>query len=585
MLSKVSENKMHAVRWALVIGWLVLVVSLFYDPVTHYLTDPNNILSPLRDHHECIVVQDECISERPYPVGTRIFWGIIIPAGIFIVFVFGHETWRRICPLYFLSQISRALGFKPRLNIENNQWLVRNHLYLQFSLLFLGLNSRILFINSTRLVLGLFLLTTILSAITVVFLYGGRTWCHYVCPFGAVQMVFTGPRGLLGSNAYQAPPKSITQSMCRIVDKTTGQEKSACVGCKSPCVDIDAERAYWSELQKPGRKFVQYGYLGLVISYFLYYRLYSGNFNYYFSGIWTHQDNQLSTLFKPGFYIANQPVSIPKIVAVPLTLGLGVVLCYLICTKLEKYYRAYLKHKSPQISSQQVLHRTFSIITFLAFNSFFVYGGRPEILHLPVLLQLLFNGLIVLVSTICLVRNWGRSAEQYQRESLAHSFRRQLQRLPIDIEQFLNGRSLDNLKADELFVLAEVLPQFSQQDRRYVYKSMLEEALAQTRTPSDRSLEYLTPIRQKLGLNDKEHYQILSVIGGDRPELLYPKQPETQAQVQTQAKAQIPPTKIKRPQQPPTSGSAPTQIGRNNQQPQQPQTSGSAPTQIGRNNR
>ncbi|NJL78430.1 MAG: 4Fe-4S binding protein [Richelia sp. RM2_1_2] len=556
MLSKVSESKMHAVRWILVIGWLILIVSLFYDPITHILTDPNNLASPLRDNHECIFVQgDRCVPEKAYPIGTRIFWGMIVPAAVFIVFVFGHETWRRICPLYFLSQIPRALGLKPRLNIEKNQWLIRNHFYLQFFLLFLGLNSRILLINSTRWVLGLFLIGTILSAIIVVFLYGGRSWCHYVCPFGAVQTVFTGPRGLLGSSAHQAPPKSLTQSMCRTVDKTTGQEKSACIGCKSPCMDIDSEKAYWNQLQKPGRKFLQYGYLGLAIGYFIYYRLYSGNFDYYFSGVWTY-DNSLFALWKPGFYINNQSIAIPKIAAVPLTLGLSIIICYYSCHKLEKVYRGYLKRKYPEISSQQVLHRTFSIITFLAFNAFFVYGGRPEILRLPMVLQLLFNGLIVLVSTIWLVRNWKRSAEQYQRETLTHSFRRQLQKLPLDIEQFLNGRSLDKLNADELFVLAEVLPQFSEQGRHYVYRLMVEEALTEKCISSDKSLQYLTPIRQRLGLEDKEHYQILSAISSESPELIYPQQSEKTTKTQTL------PTKLKKLQEPPNSGCAETQIRR-----------------------
>ncbi len=556
MLSKVSESKMHAVRWILVIGWFLLIISLFYDPISHILTDPNNLLSPLRDSHECIPVQgDKCIPQKAYPIGTRIFWGTTLPSLIFIVFVFGHETWRRICPLYFLSQITRAFGLKPRRNIENNQWLVRNHFYLQFFLLFLGLNSRILFVNSTRWILGLLFITTILSAITVVFLYGGRSWCHYVCPFGAVQTVFTGPRGLLGSKAHEAPPRSITQSMCRTIDKTTGEEKSACIGCKSPCMDIDAEKSYWEQLQKPGRKFLQYGYIGLAIGYFLYYALYSGNFDYYFSGVWAY-DNSLSTLWQPGFYINDRSIPIPKIIAAPLTLGLSIIISYQICHKLEKIYRGYLKNKYSGITSQQVLHRIFTIITFFAFNAFFVYGGRPEILRLPMFLQLLFNALIVFVSTIWLVRNWKRSAEEYQKESLAHSFRRQLQRLPMDIEQFLNGRSLDNLKLDELFVLAEVLPQFSQQGLRHVYKWMLEEALAEKCTTSDKSWEYLKPIRQRLGLEDKEHYQMLSAISSKRPELIYSQQPEETTETQTL------PTKLKKVKETPDSGFAETIIRR-----------------------
>ncbi|MGB7440458.1 MAG: 4Fe-4S binding protein [Coleofasciculaceae cyanobacterium] len=537
MLSQVSEKTMHRVRWVLVIGWLILIFSLFYDPITPQLTDPNNLLSPFRDElinpNYCLKLQGECLPEKPYPIGTRIFWGMVVPSAILILLVFGHETWRRICPLYFLSQIPRALGLQPRLMIERNRWLVRNHFYLQFALLFVGINCRILFINSNRLVFGLFLLAIIFLAIVVVFLYGGRSWCHYVCPFGAVQTVFTGAGGLLGSNAHQLPPKSITQSMCRTADKTTGQEISTCVSCKSSCLDIDAERAYWNDLQKPGRKFLQYGYLGLVISYFIYYRLYAGNFDYYFSGAWTHEENQLATVWKPGFYFSNSTIALPKLFAVPLTLALGVILSYWICNKLEKAYRAYLKTCNPQISSELVTHRFFSVCTFLAFNAFFIYGGRPEILRLPVALQLVFNGFVVFVSTLWLVRTWGRSAEQYKKESLVNSFRRQLKKLPIDIEKFFEGRSLDELKSDELSVLVQVLPQFTQQDRLQVYKAVLQEALATERVVSAHSLEELKSLRQQLSINEEEHYAVLSELASEQPELFFQSPLQSSPMTQT----------------------------------------------------
>lgn len=458
---------------------------------------------------QCVKVQGECLPETPYPMGTRIFWGMVVPSAIAIVFVFGHETWRRICPLYFLSQIPRALGLQPRIKIEQNRWLVHNHLYMQFALLFIGLNCRILFINSARLVLGCFLLFTILSAITIVFLYGGRSWCHYVCPFGIVQMIFTGPRGLLDSQAHKAPPRSITQSMCRTVDRTTGQEKSACINCKSACLDIDAEKAYWEHLTKPGRRLVQYGYLGLVSGYFIYYYLYAGNFNYYFSGAWTHEENQLATLLKPGFYF-NEPIPIPKLVAVPLTLAFFVVMSCLIATKGEKALFSYFRRRNPNINRQQVLHRVFSLCTFIAFNAFFIYGGRPEILRLPVLLQLTFNALIILVSTLWLYRTWGRSSEQYQKESLAHQLRRQLKKLSLDFPQFL-GRSLDELTADELYVLATVLPGATQQNHYEVYKGILQEALAEKRFASI-SKEVLQTLREKLQLGDEEHDRVLTEI-------------------------------------------------------------------------
>ncbi len=528
MISQVSEPKMHLIRWVLVVGWLLLIFSLFYDPISHHLSDPNNLLSPFRDRvisqaslpYECVKVQGECLTETPYPMGTRIFWGMVVPSAILIVLVFGHETWRRICPLYFLSQIPRALGLQPLLSIDKNRWLVHNHLYLQFALLFIGLNCRILFINSARPVFGCFLIFTILSAITMVFLYGGRSWCHYVCPFGIVQMVFTGPRGLLDSQAHKAEPRSITQSMCRTVDRTTGIEKSACINCKSACLDIDAEKAYWEHLTKPGRRLVQYGYLGLVSGYFIYYYLYAGNFNYYFSGAWTHEENQLATLLKPGFYLFNQPIPIPKLIAVPLTLAFFVVISCWIATKSEKALFSYLRRRNPKINRQQALHRFFSLCTFIAFNAFFIYGGRPEILRLPFLVQLIFNASLVLVSTLWLYRTWGRSSEQYNKESLADKLRRQLKKLPLDFSQFLEGRSLDELKPDELYVLAKVLPGATRQERSSVYKGVLQEALAEGYFAPSRSKEALQQLRGKLQLGDEEHDRALAEIIQENPNLL-----------------------------------------------------------------
>ncbi|NEO79552.1 MAG: 4Fe-4S binding protein [Moorea sp. SIO4G3] len=528
MLSKVPEQSWHRVRLVLAISWLILIFSLFYDPISHNLTDPDHLFSLFRDpmltRDPCVQVQGVCLDEKPYALGARLFWGMIVPSAIMIVLVFGHETWRRICPLYFLSQIPRGLGLQPKRDISKNSWLVRNHLYVQFAILFIGLNCRILFVNSERLLLGLFLSLTIVSAMMMVFLYGGRSWCHYVCPFGIVQMVFIGPRGLLGTDAHNTPPKTITQSMCRTVDYTTGIEKSACISCKSPCMDIDSEKAYWQQLTKPGRKLVQYGYLGLVIGYFLYSWLYAGNFDYYMSGAWAYQENQLGSLFKPGFYIMNHPIGIPKLVATPLTFLVFVVLSCVICTKLEKLYKAALWRKNKSITHEQVLHRVFSICTFIAFNFFFIYGGRPEINRFPVLVQFLFQSVVILVSSLWLYRTWGRSSQQYTQESLADKLRRQLKKLPLDFSEFLEGRSVDELKPEELHILAKTLPGANQQYRLGVYKGVLREAIQSGHVNSASSLEVLQQIRDELGIKDQQHYQILEELGKEQENLpiLYP---------------------------------------------------------------
>lgn len=113
MLNQVSERKMHFVRWLLAVGWLTLIFSLLYDPISPWFTDPSNLSSPFHLHPEiyldpekCVKVQGVCLPQQPYGMGARIFWAMVLPIGIMILLVFGHEFWRRICPLYFFSQIS-----------------------------------------------------------------------------------------------------------------------------------------------------------------------------------------------------------------------------------------------------------------------------------------------------------------------------------------------------------------------------------------------------------------------------------------------------------------------------------------------
>ncbi len=92
---------------------------------------------------------------------------------------------------------------KKFVKVPKNSWLAQNHLCLQFCLLFVGLCNRILFVNSDRLVLGLFLTFTILAALTVGFLYGGKSWCQYICPMAPVQKIYAQPRALLNSTAHE----------------------------------------------------------------------------------------------------------------------------------------------------------------------------------------------------------------------------------------------------------------------------------------------------------------------------------------------------------------------------------------------
>ncbi|MGI2907341.1 FHA domain-containing protein [Tolypothrix sp. VBCCA 56010] len=538
MISQVEEKKMHLVRWLLAIGWLTLIFSLFYDPISHLITNPSNTISPFHVNPEkCIKFQAVCLKQETYYMGARIFWAMVLPVGIIILVLFGHEFWRRICPLSFFSQIPRSLGIQRKrklvspdtgsvryelVGVEKESWLGRNYLFMQIGLFYLGLNIRLLFVNSDRTAMAIFLLFTIISAISVGFLFKGKSWCQYFCPMAPVQMFYTGPRGLLGSDAHDKPPQSITQSTCRTVD-SSGKEKSACVSCQSPCIDIDSERSYWEGISKPDQKLLFYSYFGLMFGFYFFYFLYAGSWDYYYSGIWTREKAQLSTLFDPGFYIFNQAIPIPKLIAAPLTLAVCAICSYFICQFLENAYRAYLKRKNKYLNEEQVLHATFVLCVFISFNAFFLFGGRPNLRLLPYWGIITFNAFVVLISSLWLYRTWGRSAERYSRESLASNLRRQLNKLAVDWSKLLEGRSLQDLIPDEVYVLAKVLPSFKRADRVQVYKGVLREALEEGKVSSAGSLEVLKDMRKELNVTDEEHYAVLAELGIEDYTLLDPQ--------------------------------------------------------------
>jgi hypothetical protein len=520
MFAKISERAMHLTRWVFTLGWLLLITSLFYDPISAQWTAPGQRFAP----PDCVLFQGQCVSLTPYPMGARIFWGMVLPLVILTLLVLGHEAWRRICPLSFLSQIPRSLGLQKQYVIDENSWLARHALTVQFYLLFLGLNLRLLLANSDRLLLGIFLSLTILAAITVGFLFAGKTWCHYFCPMAPVQMIYSEPSGLLGSKAHTAPPKTITQSMCRTVNQQ-GQEQSACVGCKVGCIDIDAESTHWENIRQPDRKLLYYAYIGLVIGFYTYFGLYSGDWSFLSTGVW-NETNQFSTLLAPGFFVAGQAIAIPKLIAVPLTLTVSSGMTYTLGLWAEKFYKRRNRHSTRPISVEQLQSRLFAIASFISFNLLFFMGVQPTLGYFPDVIQNLISWGAIVLSSLWLVKTWKRSAQRYSRERDANLLRRQLSKLDIDLSQFLEGRSLEELKPDELYTLAKVLPNFTQEYRQQLYLGALRESLEKRSVLPENSLYSLQTLRQKLGITDTAHAQILEKLQLEAPQI-FPAKPPT----------------------------------------------------------
>ena len=231
--SQWPEQQARVVRWVLLTGWCLLILSLLIPA----LTLPTS-LAPGCDPNAV-----ECLLHRQ--PGNRLFWGVVVPTGLLILVVGSHEFWRRICPLAFVSQAARSLGIQRKVankkgrlepvKVKSDSWLARHHVQLQWTLLVAGLCLRLLVVNSSPIGLASLLILTLAAAALVGWFYAGKAWCQYICPMGPVQTILTGQRSALGGAAHIGSTSKITQSMCRSI-ADSGKEQSACVACQSSCI-------------------------------------------------------------------------------------------------------------------------------------------------------------------------------------------------------------------------------------------------------------------------------------------------------------------------------------------------------------
>jgi len=524
MLSGVAERKMLSVRGILLAAWLILIASLFWDPYSASLTEPGNQSSPFSISDHVVIVQGKEVHVEPYALGARLFWTMLVPIVPLFLLVFGHEAWRRVCPLSLASQIPGLLGLRRWRSvlerrtglvrktlplIDRQSWLARNNWYVQFGFLFTGVAARLLIINTDRTAMAIALLTVIGMAVATGLLWGGKTWCNYFCPANIVQKIYTEPGGLLESNPHFSRPK-LPQSMCR--KGTDRGDVSACVSCLANCGDIDLQRSYWNGVLDPQRRDVYYMFFGLIIGFYGYYFLYAGNWDYYFSGLWTHEEGIRAKLLAPGLYIAGHMIPVPKIIAAPLTLALACATSLALGRVLEALYRRW-RSRDETMTEKVIVHHCLSVAAWLSFNSFYLFGGRPNILLLPALGGRLVDIAIVALSTIWLRRALQQSPFRYQQESMASSLLTELKKMKVNVSKFLDGRSLDQLKANEIYLLTKVLPGYSKQQKLDAYQKILDEAVSEGSTENSSSLKLLKDFRTQMNISEEEHNALLEELG------------------------------------------------------------------------
>ena len=431
---------MLRVRFALLFGWLVIIASLFYDPFSAALTSPDNIASPFHIHASGPIVQGSPLAAEPYPMTARIFWTMLLPLIPIFLMLFGHEAWRRICPISLVSQIPGMIGlqrrnkklrpsgksnkFIPKL-VPAKSWIRKNHYYIQFWYLVAGILGRTLFCNSDRMCLAIAFMVIIGSAFTTGIFYGGKSWCQYFCPISVIQATYTGPGGLLDSKAHLTSG-AIKQSICRTPSPTG--DLSACVGCSANCADTDLEKSYWKSVDSDKKRFMYYGLFGLIIAFYTYYYAYSGNWDYYMSGAWTHESGQMAALMKPGLWLAGHAVAVPKLIAAPLYFLFCIMVSYGGLRLAEALYGAWAARFATPLSKVQLRHRMLTVSGFLSFTLFYMFAGRPNILLMPVWAIKIVELIIAVISVLWLQRSLMRRPDAYRRALMAQSLRDQLQR-------------------------------------------------------------------------------------------------------------------------------------------------------------
>ncbi len=513
LFSEWSERQAKGVRWALLLGWVLLIISLIFrlDP---YPFDVNHCGgSPDCDSHE----------------GNQLFWGMVVPASLFILVVASHEVWRRICPLAFVSQLFRALGWQRTVTgrggrrevakVAPDSWLGRHHVQVQWSLFIAGLCLRLLVVNSSTLGLGIFLVVTLLAALVVGWAYGGKAWCHYFCPMAPVQTVVTGPRSLFGSPAHQETTSRITQSMCRTLGES-GRIQSACVACQAPCLDIDSERAYWQTLSgKQGLSWAWWSYPGLVIAFFLLIKVESrGGLDYLRSGMWAYDIETVHYIWNP-LGDGRWTLGLPRLVSIPALLVLSGWISVWFFSWWQQMQQRLIAKEFGARSADVATSRARLLASFVAVNSFFWFADPSLGLLGPAGGQVI-RSLVLIVSGMWLHRGWHRDKGAYSRESTSSSLRKQLEKLIPDLAPYLDGRSLRELSADEVFTLAKVLPLQIIETKRSIYKGVMFDLFSTGRLDRASALMQLEELRQSLALLEEDHFATIRELAIQDPGIL-----------------------------------------------------------------
>lgn len=416
------------------------------------------------------------------PLAGRVVWTVAVASLPLIIVLAGYHRWREICPLAWFAQLAARLG-RPGEH-RASAWMQANYYYVTFGIFLFSLWLRLVATNGHGKALAIFLLLLSLAAFVCGAAYTGKTWCNYICPVSFIEKIYTEPRGL----------RPTPHSQC-----------VKCTACKPSCPDINEENGYWKEIRSVPKRFAYFAFPGLVFSFYSYYYLQAGTWDYYFGGKWTNEPQVLRTAFLPGYDAQTAgffflPFA-PRAVAVLLTLTLGALLSFGLFSQIERRVGGSLRRRGVGLDEAEVRHLMFTLAGFTAFVTFYTFAGAPTIRLIPGAPHL-FQILVVATATLFLARGVKRRQRAYVEETLARQIIRRWEWPDMKPPQDLH----------EAFLIHTIRSQTQAVGRvrlLEIYKEAVREALASgfvTRAEVQR----LESLRNQLQISQADHEKIMT---------------------------------------------------------------------------
>ena len=416
------------------------------------------------------------------PIGPKVVWSMVVAAIPLGFTLAGYYAWRRVCPLAFFATLGQR--FKRQRKQKAGEWLAAHGLEVQLGLLLSGMMWRHLGANGTPWALAGLLVLVVLAATVVGFLFTGKTWCNHICPVGVVEKIYQEPALLL--------------------DREGNSQCATCTACKKNCPDIDLEQGYWKEVDSPARRNVYYVWPGLVLAFYVYFYLASGNWENYFSGDWSRDVSLVTRMLGPGFFFAP---AVPRLVAVPLTFLVFGTGSFLLFSLLERFLHARASDERAQASLR---HRCLTLAGFTGFLLFYAFAGQPALMDLPAWVRQTLAIGIAGIATALLLARWHRSEATFIQEKFAKGL----------LKRWEWGDTPPSDRLGDLYLLHQERVQ-QREARLKAYKATVRDLLAEGILMRG-NLPVLQKVRAELGISDKDHEKLLSELSLEERRLFDP---------------------------------------------------------------